>query len=135
VNYDAFIEAVARRAGMPADQAVALTHACLQTLAERITGGEARDLASELPKELGEQLRKSRDFAESFNLEEFVRRVGVRAGMDAVAVKKASPAVLTTLREAVTTGEFKDMVSQLPKDFWELIEPSAAPAGVPPRRR
>ena len=122
MKYDAFIGAVARRAGIPEEKAVALTHACLQTLAERITGGEARDLAAELPKELREQVRKSRA-AESFNLDEFHRRVGDRSGMDAATVRNASPAVLATLREAVSTGEFKDMASQLSRDFRQLIEP------------
>jgi uncharacterized protein (DUF2267 family) len=119
---------------MPYDQAEVLTHATLETLAERITGGEARDLASELPKRLREGLRKTRDGAESFDLGEFVRRVSVRAGTDVATAGKGSSAVLTTLREAVTTGQFKDLVSQLPKDVRELIEPAAAPAGVPPRR-
>lgn len=132
---DEFIETVARHAGTPYDQAEALTHAALETLAERITGGEARDLASEMPKPLREDLRKTRDGAESFDLGEFVRRVSVRSGTDATIAGRGSSAVLTTLREAVTTGQFKDMVSQLPKDVRELIEPSAAPAGVPTRRR
>jgi uncharacterized protein (DUF2267 family) len=134
VNNDAFIEAVARQAEVPYDQAEVLTHATLETLAERVTGGEARDLASELPKALRQDLRKARDTAESFDRGEFVRRVGVRAGTDAATAGSGASAVLTTLREGVSTGEFKDLVSQLPKDVRELIAPSAAGSGVPPRR-
>ena len=126
MKYDAFIGSVARRAGMPQEQAVALTHACLQTLAERITGGEAWDLAAELPKELRERMRTSRGPAESFDLDEFHRRVAERSGMAAAAVQQAAPAVLAALREAVSAGEFQDVVAQLPRDFSRLVEPSAA---------
>ena len=31
-------------------------------------------------------------------------------------------AVFTTLRETVTAGEFKDVISQLPEEFSELVE-------------
>jgi uncharacterized protein (DUF2267 family) len=126
--YDQFIQAVASRAGVSPEQATVLTHATLQTLADRISGGEANDLADQLPEGLDEHLRKppTREFAEPFGLGQFVERVMVRAGVDGVLANTGVRAVLTTLREAVTGDEFDDMVAQLPKEFREMIEPVGA---------
>ena len=57
--------------------------------------------------------------AECFGLDEFIRRVSQRAR---VSPEEAERAVFSTLRLAVTTGDFKDMMAQLPKEFTELVE-------------
>ncbi|GAB3957055.1 hypothetical protein GCM10027614_71340 [Micromonospora vulcania] len=49
MNDNEFLALVATRSGMSSQQATAVTQATLTTLAERIDGGEARDLASQLP--------------------------------------------------------------------------------------
>jgi uncharacterized protein (DUF2267 family) len=123
VRYDEFIDATAQRAGVSTDLAEVLTRATMQTLAERITGGEARDLASQLAKPLQEALQPQVEPAEPFGLEEFVRRVSERAGLDAALAWSGVRAVLTTLRDAVTPGEFDDVMSQLPKEFQDLVQP------------
>jgi uncharacterized membrane protein len=75
MDHQTFESKVAERAGVPPDQAQALIRATLQTLAERITGGEAHDLAAQLPKQMKEWLEKDPGApAESFGLEEFIRR-------------------------------------------------------------
>jgi uncharacterized protein (DUF2267 family) len=131
VVYDDFIDAVARRAGVSTEQATAITHATLETLADRISGGEANDLADQLPGGLEDHLRKppTREFAESFGLGEFMQRVSARAGVDGPLASAGVRAVLTTLREAVAGDEFEDMLAQLPKEFGEVVEPVAARAG------
>ena|SRR5690349_22275855 len=71
MDHQMFESKVAERAGVPPDQAQALIRATLQTLAERITGGEAHDLAAQLPKQMKEWLEKDPGApAESFGLEE-----------------------------------------------------------------
>jgi uncharacterized protein (DUF2267 family) len=126
-----FLNAVARRAEVPADQAATITHATLETLADRISGGEAEDLADQLPGGIDNHLRKppTREQAEPFGLEDFVQRVATRAGIDAALADAGVRAVLTTLREAVPGDEFEDMVAQLSKEFREVFEPVASPAG------
>ncbi|SCL32755.1 Uncharacterized conserved protein, DUF2267 family [Micromonospora rhizosphaerae] len=119
--YEDFIDAVARRAGVPVDQAGTITRATLETLAERISGGEANDLANQVPEGLDDHLRKTQEHPEVFGLGEFVQRVTARAGIDGVLASSGIRAVLTTLREAVPRDEFEDMVAQLPKDFWEVV--------------
>jgi uncharacterized protein (DUF2267 family) len=123
VDYDTFIKTEADRAGLDKDKAAELARATLQTLADRITGGEAQDLASQLPQPLQEPLRSQREEAEAFDVDEFVRRVSERAHVDQETARTGAMAVLTTVREAVTPGEFDDVTSQLPQDYRELVGP------------
>jgi uncharacterized protein (DUF2267 family) len=122
MDYEEFEEKVAGRASVPRDRAGVLIQATLQTLAERITGGEADDLAAQLPKQMKEWLTGTGEPAESFGLDEFIRRVSERAQVPPAEAGDAARAVFTTLREAVTGGEFDDMMSQLPNEFSELAE-------------
>jgi uncharacterized protein (DUF2267 family) len=128
MNEQEFIDAVARRANVSTDQAATLTRAGLATLAERISGGEADDIANQLPGALGQYLRKplARANAEPFGLDEFVRRVSERGGVDQAMATAGVHGVLTTIREAVTGDEVKDMLSQLPREFLQVIEPVSA---------
>lgn len=125
MNEREFIDAVAGRAGVSAEQAATLTPAVLATLAERISGGEADDIANQLPAELGRHLRRPPGVAnaEAFTLAEFVRRVSERAGVDQTMAAAGVQAVLTTIGEAVTGDEFKEMLSQLPREILAVIEP------------
>jgi uncharacterized protein (DUF2267 family) len=125
MKYDEFISHVSSRAGVPPDQAEVLTRVTLATLAERISGGEARDLASQLPKDLQPALVPSQEWAEKFDLAEFVRRVKGRAELDdEKTARDGVRAVFLTLAEAVSGGQFRDVMSQLPKEFRELVEPA-----------
>jgi uncharacterized protein (DUF2267 family) len=123
VKYDEFIARVAENVGVSTAEAEQLTFATLATLAERISGREARDLAAQLPKRLQDPLLPAYEEAEGFSFTEFVRRTAVRAGTDAAVAEVAVDAVLATLRDAVTPGEFDDVLSQLPQDFKRLGVP------------
>jgi uncharacterized protein (DUF2267 family) len=123
VDYPTFIKTEAEKAGLPKDQAENLAHATLRTLADRITGGEAKDLAAQLPQPLKADLQKPREEAEAFDVDEFVRRVSQRAHVDENTARTGAMATMTTVREAVTPGEFDDITSQLPQDYRELVGP------------
>jgi uncharacterized protein (DUF2267 family) len=123
MKYDEFIARVAENVGVSSSEAEKLTSATLETLAERISGGEARDLAAQLPLPLQDALQPASEEAERFSFKEFVRRTAERAGMDAGVAEIAVDAVLVTLRDAVTPGEFDDVLSQLPQDFKRLGAP------------
>ncbi|MCW2768139.1 MAG: hypothetical protein JWO11_4098 [Nocardioides sp.] len=121
MRHDEFIAKVAQRADVSAGAAEALTAATLKTLAERISGGEAADLASQLPKELQPHLIAAEETAERFGVDEFIRRVADRAGTDPDSALKAQGAVFATIREAVSPGELDDIASQLPDDLRRLL--------------
>ncbi|MER7445199.1 DUF2267 domain-containing protein [Micromonospora avicenniae] len=132
MNYDTFIDQVAHRTKASSERAVALTSATLETLAERLTGGEVLDLAVQLPKPLQLVLKPSPriEAADRFGAAEFIARVALRADVDETAARGAVRAVLTTLREAITGGEFDDVMTQLPRDYREMVEPAMAPGAT-----
>ncbi|WP_322438749.1 DUF2267 domain-containing protein [Micromonospora sicca] len=138
MEYQDFINAVATRAKVSTDQAAALTRATLETLADRISAGQAEDLAYQLPEGLDDPLRKPPplrgrgEHAKSLGLEEFVDRVAARPAVDRALARAGVRAVLTTLREAVSRDEFENAVAQLSKDFWQVIEPVGAGGGRRP---
>ena len=80
MNNETFETKVAQRAGVPADRARALIRATLLTLGERLTRGEAHDLASQLPGPAKEWLVSPTPEAERFGVDEFINRVATRAG-------------------------------------------------------
>ncbi|MEU8153129.1 DUF2267 domain-containing protein [Micromonospora sp. NPDC048986] len=136
MEYEDFINEVATRAKVSTDQAATLTSATLQTLADRISAGQAEDLAYQLPDGVDDHLRKPpphrrQEQAQSYGLDEFVRRVADHPAVDRALAGAGVRAVLTTLREAVSRDEFDDAVAQLPKEFRQVIEP----VGADSRRR
>ncbi|MGC5021331.1 DUF2267 domain-containing protein [Micromonospora sp. DT47] len=130
MNRSEFVDSVARRSGVPPSQAEALTRAILQTLAERLTAGEARDLGEQLPRELRDDLCQAQGGAEPFGLAEFIQRVSARAGVDATLADKSVPAVFKAICKEVASEEFHDMLSQLPLEFPDVREPVGARAGA-----
>ena len=135
MEYEDFINAVALRAKVSTDQAATLTRATLENLADRISAGQAEDLAYQLPEGLDAHLRRPlrREHATSSSgLEEFVQRVGDRPDVDRALAGAGVRAVLTTLREAVSRDQFEDTMAQLPKDFRQAIEPVGAGGGRRP---
>ena len=95
--------------------------AALETLNERIIGGEARDLAAQLPKEIQPALRLKAEEAEGFSLEELYQRVAEREGVDIETARIDASAVMRVIREAVTPGELDNLMVQLPEDFNTLL--------------
>ncbi|MER7892973.1 DUF2267 domain-containing protein [Micromonospora sp. NPDC094482] len=125
MQFPRFIDAVSRRSGLAPEQAATVARAVLQTMAERVTGGESDDLAGQLPDELDGYLGAGAGPAQSASgPAEFLRRVGERAGIDEVAARAGTAAVFATLRETVTVGEFQQMVTRLPRGADGGIEPT-----------
>jgi uncharacterized protein (DUF2267 family) len=123
VKYDEFVGAVSQRGGLSREQAEVLTRATLETLAELMTPDEIEDLAAQLPKPLKESLRPP-ERTEAFGIEEFVRRVSERAKVPIPLAAVGTRAALTTVREAVSEGEFEDVMAQLPDEYSDAIGPT-----------
>ncbi|MFY1576995.1 DUF2267 domain-containing protein [Verrucosispora sp. WMMD703] len=119
-----FIDSVAERTGTSAEQATAIARATLTTLAERIDGGEARDLAGHLPEGLRAYAFGPHEDAERFGLDVFVQRVGGRADVDPDLATAGIRAVLDTIREAVEAGQYDDVIAFLPAEFWQVANPA-----------
>jgi uncharacterized protein (DUF2267 family) len=125
MNHDQFVNTVAQEARVGFDEAERATRATLETLAERIAAGEARDLAEQLPPELAPWLAP-RPRPERLDADQFVRHVARREGIDDEEAERHARAVFEALRRTVTPKEFSDLVAELPKDFAALL-----PQGTP----
>jgi uncharacterized protein (DUF2267 family) len=122
---DEVILRVAERAGLDVDPARRATEAVLETLAERIAGGEVEDLVSRLPVTLHAPLNRGVQRSEGrptrLSLEEFLQRVADREGAELSAAREHTRAVFATLRDAVGDEEFFDVTDQLPTEFRSLL--------------
>lgn len=121
MTYETFISTVEQGAHIPGDEAERAACATLQTLSERISGGETEDIARRLPDRLQSCLTPAEE-QDTFHLDEFLRRLSERAAVDEPAAQRDARAVFSALFRAVGPEEFHDMRSELPKDFDPLLD-------------
>jgi uncharacterized protein (DUF2267 family) len=121
MDYEEFLTVVEQSARIGREDAERAVRATLQTLAERIARGEARDLAAQLPFELAPWLNAGTADAEPFEADEFLRRVAERTDGDPDTALRLSRAVFDALSRAVTRQEWDDTVAELPRDFAPLL--------------
>ena len=87
------------------------------------SGGEARDLASQLPPELAHSLqRPDAGIGAKLTLDEFFELVSEREGVDLPDATLHARVVIGVLTEAVSLGEIKDVRVQLPAAFAQLFK-------------
>jgi uncharacterized protein (DUF2267 family) len=120
MDHDQFVQLVARDAGIDRDAAERAIRATLTTLAERISRGEARDLAAQLPPALSPWLNAD-ERSQRFDVDEFLRRVAERAGVDEDAAFHLARVVFAVLAQAIVPSEFDDVLSELPADYGVLL--------------
>jgi uncharacterized protein (DUF2267 family) len=125
-RYERFITTIEQKAGISWERAERAARATLETLGERISWGEARDLAADLPADVREWLLSAGTDAEPFDAVEFVRRVAEREGTDTDTAEKHARAVLTALARLERRQEIADLVAELPKDYRRLLSDAAA---------
>lgn len=123
MKYDGFLARVRERGEYnDQDEAADVTTAVLEVLAQRISPGEVKDLASQLPGPLGQVLdHAAPQHARSFGIEEFYRRVAERTHARPRTAQWDASAVLTTVADAVTGGELNQIISQLPSSYAVLF--------------
>jgi uncharacterized protein (DUF2267 family) len=121
MKYDKLIREVRERAGI-ADRAEAeqTTNVVVQALADRLTGEEAKDLLSQLPEPLKETVLVT-DQVVPMTVSEFVDTVTDELEVSPEEAERRIRAVFDVLQEAITPGEFHDVMVQLPSGYAELV--------------
>lgn len=123
MQFHEFLGQVQNRAHLSslADAEIAV-RATLTTLAERLAGGEPKDLASQLPEPLGQYLVwEGADEPQRLSLNEFFQRVSERTNADLPKALHQARVVMQVLSEAITPGELDDIRAQLPEEFQTLF--------------
>ncbi|HEX9929610.1 MAG TPA: DUF2267 domain-containing protein [Pyrinomonadaceae bacterium] len=128
MQYQEFIERVRERTYIDSDEEVlTLIRAALETLAEHQAGNASAQLAAQLPEQIGEFITNQKSGVESegeaFGVQEFVRRVGERAGIgEANTAALFASSVLAVLQDAVSREEFDKMRGTFPSEYNTLFE-------------
>jgi uncharacterized protein (DUF2267 family) len=121
MEYREFLGRIRERAGLADDeQALRACLATLETLSERLSGGEAKDFLSQLPEPIKHSV-PAVEKSYTYDLNGFIHRVSELEGTDPETAREHARAVLEVLREAISQGELKDLQSQLPKEYEPLI--------------
>jgi uncharacterized protein (DUF2267 family) len=122
MKYNEFVTEVQQRLDLASQgDAVRATRAVLTSLGERLQAEEADDLASPLPMEIDRYLRDA-DSGQRFSFEEYLDRVGERAGVETRTALHHAQRVVELVSEVVPSGELKQVRAQLPADFDELFD-------------
>ena len=102
------------------DQAQQAISATFDTLRERLTGNEPKNLASQLPPEIAEPLNGEGGSGD-FSVSEFYDRVAEKENTSREEAIGHARAVTATVQELVTAGELDDVREQLKGEFEELV--------------
>lgn len=123
MQYPEFVTHVQTMAQLSSDdEAQRAIRATLETLAERIQGNEASQLAAQLPEEISTYLQgREGQSGEPFSLQEFYQRVAQKEEGDPAAAVMHVRAVFSVLNLAVSPGEFSDVQANLSHDYEELF--------------
>jgi uncharacterized protein (DUF2267 family) len=121
MEYEEIIDAASRSAGgMDRDAAGRAVQATLQTLAERVGGGEARQILRELPAQLKPSMLNDSD-AVTFGIDEFLHRVAQREGTDAETALRHARGVFDALGDALSPEVTARLAASLPQTFAPLV--------------
>jgi uncharacterized protein (DUF2267 family) len=125
-----FVGEVQNGARLPnMEQALIATRATLETLAERLGADESQLLAARLPDGISQYLHVHKRVAEHFSSEEFLKRISAREGVGPPDCVFHARAVLETLQHAVSAGEIRHVLEQLPTDYARLFVRRGQPPG------
>jgi uncharacterized protein (DUF2267 family) len=131
MQHDEFIGLVQHRARLDSRGAAeAATRATLETLGERLAGGQPSNLGGQLPQEIRLHLERQDGPSESFGLQEFYERVADREGpgVDLPQAAFHARAVLSVVDEAITGAGLRDVRDQrAPSTTTCSSSPTSAP--------
>jgi uncharacterized protein (DUF2267 family) len=94
----------------------------VQVLGARLSGGQTRNLASQLPTDLAAVL-PTEGAGERFGVEEFYRRVAEAEGGQCTQqqARQHARATFAALKVGLTGNEYDHIASQLPADYEDLL--------------
>lgn len=121
MKYHVFVERVKDEAGFESlEDAARIIKVVLETLGERISKTEREELAAQVPHELKEYLHKCCE-KDRYPLEEFYDRITQRADIGYPDAVRQTLAIIRVLQEAVSPGELRDILNELPDQYAEIF--------------
>ncbi len=101
------------------EEADGVTRTVLARLGQRLAGGEAKNLAAQLPVELQDVLLDipATGQADARGIRQFLRLLAVELAATEETARWDASAVLSTVAEAVSGGQLNQILSQLPSEY------------------
>lgn len=127
MQHDEFIGLVQHRARLSSrGEAERACRATLETLGERVPEGLADNLAAQLPREIGEHLRRTEVYGgvgsgERFDRHDFVERVAARGHLNDSQAAFLARAVFEVVEEATQGSVMAKVRDSLPADVRALV--------------
>ena len=119
---DEFVKKVQGKAQLSnRDEAIWVSNTILKTLSERLTEKEAFDVASQLPQELKGLIGGAKEKIIKMDSQEFVRRVAELLEITPEEAERYIKATFSVLKSAISPGEIKDVLAQLPEDLAGML--------------
>ena len=118
------VHAVAERTMLSREESADITRAVLVGLADQLSEGEARRLATDVPDLVPEQPpgpRRRTKRAQPVMVTDFIRQVSERTGLTYDDARAGTAAVLAALREKLSQEDYRHVVGQLPAGYSELV--------------
>lgn len=107
------------------EEAERATRATLETLTQRIPTHEVKEIAAELPQELGESLQgREGEISEPFKLQEFISRVSQKENIEPTTTAIHVRAVFAVLQNAINPDKFSRFHNYFDHDYEELFTTS-----------
>jgi len=121
MKYDQIVEIVQERAGISdRSDAEGTVIEVLQELCDRLSGNETRDLLAQLPGELQRAVIVSPSPL-PIDHDTFVENIARELGCSSDEARMRIRAVVSTLREAVSWGEFQDVLEELDPEYADFV--------------
>ena len=121
MRYQQFVDEVLQELSAESKSDVEeLIEVVLSTLALRLSRAERADTAAELPDELKQYFAPEEE-REILPVEEFANRIIARYDGGYVETLEQIQAVLVVLKRAISQGQFREILSDLPEEYGPLF--------------
>jgi uncharacterized protein (DUF2267 family) len=125
IEFEDFIDRVARRAGLKQHEALRAGEAVLEALAARLSGDRVDGIAPRLPAAFGPPLKRgkarSKGAAGPLPVDDFLGAVAELARTTPEDARDHAQAVLATLWEAIGEQEFAELAARLQDAYASLL--------------
>jgi uncharacterized protein (DUF2267 family) len=115
------VAAVAERATLAKEEAADLIRATMDQLGRQLSGGELRELSVDLPDGLADHMPQHDRGAHPVALNDFVRQLVQRTGLNEAEVRRGLRAILIMLDRGPGSSHLRHALSQLPAEYRQLI--------------
>lgn len=122
MQYKEFITSFMSYNGISTEsEAVNSVRSVLTTLAERLQGGAANHVASQLPDEL-KVFMSGNPESIRYTYQEFLQKVAERENSDIRDASEHIKGVFSLIYQSISPGEFKHLMDQLPSEYKPLFD-------------